>query len=208
MREKAKLALRVLGPKSLGRVTKSWLPVGKKVVIIGGGIQGVETAEFLVKRGRKVTVVEATDRVGMEMVMLQRILLLPWLEKKGAEILTEVNYDRVTPAGLVVTTKDGAQRTLEADTILVTVPLKPNAALDRQLQRPGVGGLRAGRLQQARAHHRRHRRRICDRQGGVIRLRLSWGAFRMGRRVRLRWVPTGLLLVGCRERFVDPGVCS
>jgi 2,4-dienoyl-CoA reductase (NADPH2) len=134
LRDKAKVALRLLGPKSLGRVTKSWLPVGNKVVIIGGGIQGVETAEFLVKRGRKVTIVEATDQVGMEMVMLQRILLLPWLEKKGAKILTEVVYDRVTPDGLVVTTKDGAQRTLEADTILITIPLKPNQALADSLK--------------------------------------------------------------------------
>ena len=134
LREKAKLALRVLGPKSLGRVTKSWLPVGKKVVIIGGGIQGVETAEFLVKRGRKVTIAEASDRVGMEMVMLQRILLLPWLEKKGAEILSEVTYDRVTPEGLMVTTKDGAQRLLEADTILITIPLKPNRQLADSLK--------------------------------------------------------------------------
>ena len=115
-------------------MTKSWLPVGKRVVIIGGGIQGCETAEFLVKRGRQVTIVEATDQVGMEIVMLQRILLLPWLEKKGVEILAEVTYDRVTPEGLVVTTKDGAQRTLAADTILVTVPLKPNLALAESLK--------------------------------------------------------------------------
>ena len=134
LRDKAKLALRLLGPKSLGRVTKSWLPVGKRVVIVGGGIQGCETAEFLVKRGRKVTIVEATDRVGMEIVMLQRILLLPWLEKKGAEILKEVTYDRITDEGMTVTGKDGVQRTIEADTILITVPLKPNRGLAESLK--------------------------------------------------------------------------
>jgi 2,4-dienoyl-CoA reductase (NADPH2) len=134
LRDKAKLALRVLGPRSLGRVTKSWLPVGERVVIVGGGIQGCETAEFLVKRGRKVTIVEATDRVGMEMVMLQRILLLPWLEKKGTEILRHVTYDRVTDKGLMVTGSDGVQRTIEADTILVTLPLKANAELYETLR--------------------------------------------------------------------------
>ena len=134
LRDKARLALRVLGPKSLGRVTKSWLPVGKRVVIVGGGIQGCETAEFLVKRCRKVTIVEATDQVGMEMVMLQRILLLPWLEKKGAEILKEVTYDRITDEGMTVTGKDGVQRTIEADTILITVPLKPNRGLAESLR--------------------------------------------------------------------------
>ena len=134
LREKAKLALRVLGPRSLGRVTKTWLPVGKRVVIVGGGIQGCETAEFLVKRGRKVTIVEATDRVGMEIPLLQRILLLPWLAKKGAEILTEVTYDRVTDEGIVVTGKDGVARTIDADTIIITIPLKPNHELYETLK--------------------------------------------------------------------------
>lgn len=129
LRGRAQLALRLLGPKTLGRVTKTWLPVGKRVVIVGGGIQGCETAEFLVKRGRAVTIVEATDRVGMEIPMLQRILLLPWLEKKGVVILREVTYDRITERGMIVTGKDGTSHTLEADTILVTIPLKPNSQL-------------------------------------------------------------------------------
>jgi NADPH-dependent 2,4-dienoyl-CoA reductase/sulfur reductase-like enzyme len=126
LREKARLALKLLGPKSLGKVTKTWLPVGKRVVVVGGGIQGCETAEFLVKRGRKVTIVEATDQVGMEMPLLQRILLLPWLEKKGTTILTEVTYKEVTEKGLVIVDKDGRAVTLEADTVLIALPLKPN----------------------------------------------------------------------------------
>jgi NADPH-dependent 2,4-dienoyl-CoA reductase/sulfur reductase-like enzyme len=134
LREKAKLALKMLGPKSLGRVTKMWLPVGKRVVIIGGGIQGCETAEFLVKRGRKVTIVEAGDKVGMEIPLLQRILLLPWLEKKGATILTETACKEVTEKGLVVVDKEGRERTLEADTVLVTVALEPNPGLHEALK--------------------------------------------------------------------------
>lgn len=134
LREKAKLALKLLGPKSLGRATKMWLPVGKRVVIIGGGIQGCETAEFLVKRGRKVTIAETGDQVGMEIPLLQRILLLPWLAKKGATILTEVTYKEVTHKGLVVLDKEGRPRTLEADTVLVTIPLKPNPGLCEALE--------------------------------------------------------------------------
>ena len=33
------------------------MPIGKRVVIVGGAIQGCEPAEFLIKRGRKVTIV-------------------------------------------------------------------------------------------------------------------------------------------------------
>jgi 2,4-dienoyl-CoA reductase (NADPH2) len=134
LRDRAKLALRLLGPRSLGRVTKTWLPVGRRVVIVGGGIQGCETAEFLVKRGRRVTIVEAGEQAGVEIPLLQRILLLPWLEKKGTEILTGVTYDRITAEGMQVTGKDGLRRDLAADTILLTLPLKPNHLLFNSLQ--------------------------------------------------------------------------
>jgi 2,4-dienoyl-CoA reductase (NADPH2) len=134
LREKARLALKLMGPKSLGKLTKTWLPVGKRVVIVGGGIQGCETAEFLAKRGRKVTIVQADDQVGMEMPLLQRILLLPWLEKKGATILTEVTYKEVIDEGLVIVDREGHTVTLEADTVLITLPLKPNPAVHEVLK--------------------------------------------------------------------------
>ena len=46
-----KFFLKFIGPKTLRSLTRLWMPLGKKVVIIGGGIQGCELAEFLVKRG-------------------------------------------------------------------------------------------------------------------------------------------------------------
>ena len=48
-----------LGPRLLERLTKLWLPIsGKRVVIMEGGIHGCESlAEFFAKRGRKVVIV-------------------------------------------------------------------------------------------------------------------------------------------------------
>ena len=134
LREKAKLALRVTGTKAVEQLTKMWLPVGKNVVIIGGGIQGCETAEFLLKRGRAVTIAEESDRVGQDIPLLQWELLHPWLLKRGARIFTGVKYKEVTRKGLVVVDKDGSEQTLEGDSILVTIPLKPNAELFETLQ--------------------------------------------------------------------------
>ena len=129
LRKQARLALRVSGPELLGKLTKMWLPVGKNVVIVGGGIQGCETAEFLLKRGRSVTIAESGDKVGTGIPLLQWELLHPWLLKKGAKIYTGVTYKEVTDKGLVVTDKEGKTRTLEGDTILITLPLKKNSEL-------------------------------------------------------------------------------
>ena len=129
LHRRVKMPLRLLGPQLMEALTKIQLPLGKKVVVIGGAVYGCEVAEFLIKRGRRVTIVEETDRVAMEIPLFQRILLLPWLREKGTEILTEVNYEEITRAGLIVTDKKGSKRTLEADHIIVAVPPKANPRL-------------------------------------------------------------------------------
>lgn len=117
----------------MGKLTKMWLPVGKDVVIVGGGIQGCETAEFLIKRGRKVTIAETSDKIGTGMPLLQWELLHPWLLKNGAKVTTGVTYQEVTKKGLVVADKEGRAQTLEGDSVLVTIPLRPNTKLHESL---------------------------------------------------------------------------
>ena len=52
--------------------------MGKKVVVIGAGLHGLEVAEFLVKRGRTVTVVEPTDRIGEGVIDFRLGLAMDW----------------------------------------------------------------------------------------------------------------------------------
>jgi NADPH-dependent 2,4-dienoyl-CoA reductase/sulfur reductase-like enzyme len=128
--EESKLAMRLAGPKRLEKITKMWMPVGKSVVIVGGGIQGCEAAEFLVKRGRKVVAIaEAGPKLGDGIPLLQWELLHPWLKEKGVPMLTGVTYRQINDKGLVITDADGTERTLEADTVLITLPLQPNPKL-------------------------------------------------------------------------------
>ena len=62
----------LLGPRLLRELTRIWMPVGKRVVIIGGAIQGCQLAEYLTKRGRKVTIVETGDELGEWLVPERR----------------------------------------------------------------------------------------------------------------------------------------
>ena len=134
LQKQAKLALRLTGAKAAERLTKLWMPIGKNAAIIGGGIQGCETAEFLLKRGRMVTITEPTDEVGTGIPLLQWELLHPWLVRRGTTILTDVKYQEVTDEGLVITDRDGVVRTLKADSVMVTLPLRPNIGLYDALQ--------------------------------------------------------------------------
>jgi len=126
--------LRFFGPKTLERLTKLWMPVGKRVVIIGGALQGCQLAEFLVKRGRKVTIVDTAEKLGEGMLSDDPDRLFKWLNKKGATMLAQVKYEEITDEGLVITTKDGVRQILEADTIITALPLQPGADLMKSLE--------------------------------------------------------------------------
>jgi 2,4-dienoyl-CoA reductase (NADPH2) len=135
LQKQAKAALRLTGAKAVERLTKLWMPVGKSVIIMGGGIQGCETAEFLLKRGRSVIITEPTHEAGTGIPLLQWELLHPWLLRRGATILVGVKYEEVTAKGLVITDSEGNKRELEAESVVVTLPLQPNTGLWAELQR-------------------------------------------------------------------------
>lgn len=110
-------------------LTKFYLPVGKRVVIIGGGIHGIQTAEFLAKRGRKVTVTETRGELGTEMIESTAARVIGWLTRKGCNLLSGVKYEEITDTGITLITREGERKTIEADTILPALPLSANTAL-------------------------------------------------------------------------------
>lgn len=134
LHRRLKRYLRFLGPRLLRWLTKFWMPVGKRVIIIGGGIQGCELAEFLVKRGRKVTIIGTSGKLGEGMVEVTRRRLFRWLARKGTDMVSEARCDEITDRGLTITTKDGKRQTIEADSIVTAMPLLPDNDLFRALE--------------------------------------------------------------------------
>jgi 2,4-dienoyl-CoA reductase (NADPH2) len=129
-----KTYMNIFGREMLHRLTKIWMPVGKNVVIIGGGIHGLELAEFLIKRGRNVTIVESSENLGEGMGDVFLMHLTLWFERKGITTMTGVKYEEITDKGLTITTKEGERKTLEADTIIPALPFGPNMELAKMLE--------------------------------------------------------------------------
>lgn len=99
--------------------SKYWMPLGKKVVIIGGELVGLELAEFLAHRGREVTVLEESSRVGRGLPLVRRFRVVDECHEMGVELLTNVR-DFVIGDHLVSYTNDAdQQRTIAADTVIV-----------------------------------------------------------------------------------------
>ncbi len=134
LHKQVKFFMKFAGLKLLRWMSRFYLPMGKRVIVIGGLIQGCETAEFLVKLGRKVTVVETSDKLGTGIPEVSRPRLLWWLAKKGVFLLSGVTYDEITDKGLNIITKEGERQALAADTILAVIPPSSNIALFEALK--------------------------------------------------------------------------
>ena len=124
-----KLALKIFGIKTLRKLTKIWMPLGKNVVIIGGSMHGCELGEFFVRRNRRVTILETGDTIGLGIVPALRRLLVEWFERKGVTMLTEVRDIEIIAGGVKAVTKEGKIVTFCANSVVPAVPSVPNPNL-------------------------------------------------------------------------------
>jgi 2,4-dienoyl-CoA reductase (NADPH2) len=137
LHKQMKSYLKIFSPPMMGRLTKIWMPVGKRVVVIGGAIHGCELAEFLVKRNRQVTIVHTDDVLADGIPEEDQMRLLPWFDKKGVVKFTGVKYEKITDEGLVFTTKEGQNKTIKADTYIVALPMLPNSEDGKKFKENG-----------------------------------------------------------------------
>jgi 2,4-dienoyl-CoA reductase (NADPH2) len=126
--------LMLLGPKLAALGSHLWMPGGKHIVVMGGEHHGCEIAEFLVKRGRKVTIVHTGDKLAEGMTVDDQLRLFPWFEQKGVASYLGVKYEEVTEKGLVITTKEGQKMTIEADSVMPSLFLKQNLDMADKLK--------------------------------------------------------------------------
>ena len=127
--KQVKLPLLVFGPELLNKLTKLFLPIGKRVAIIGGQIEGLQGAVFLRKRGREVTILEPSETFGKGIPPRYLDRLKPWLAKKDVQLLGGVTCDQITDQGVVITTKDNQRKLIEADTVMVLLSQEPDTSL-------------------------------------------------------------------------------
>jgi nitrite reductase (NADH) large subunit len=105
---------------------------GAPVVVIGGGLLGLEAAYGLAKAGARVTLLHLMDRL-MERQLDQRaaLMLKRAVEAKGIAVRLQAQTARIAGSGRVeaVELRDGT--TIAADAVVVAVGIRANIALAR-----------------------------------------------------------------------------
>ena len=134
LKEKAKGFVRLLGPQAMAALTKIFLPTGKRVVVVGSDLAALETVEFLVARGKEVTIVDSAEQIGKG-VGIPHIIKYPlWLQAVGVRTIMGVKAYRQSPEGLVIVNRDDSEETIPCDTIMVVTRYGRNDALYNALE--------------------------------------------------------------------------
>lgn len=103
---------------------------GKKIAVIGGGLTGLETAEYLSDFNNEVTVVEMAPAVGTAMYRSVTNAVVEHITKNGGHILTGNAFKAVGEGKVVVNElATGADHELDFDAVVVAMGVKPNYEL-------------------------------------------------------------------------------
>jgi nitrite reductase (NADH) large subunit len=104
----------------------------RRAVVIGGGLLGLEAARGIVAQGCAVTVVHLMDRVMERQLDAGAAeLLLPRLHELGIEVLLERQTDALVGEDRVSALRFRGGEELEADLVVVSIGIRPEASLAR-----------------------------------------------------------------------------
>jgi len=124
----------LLRPPVVRLLTRVWMPIGERVAIIGGDMVACELADFLVKRKRKVTILETSTDMAMEMSIGRRWSFMQHLRDADVTMLRNVDLKEITLQGVRIVDGEGQERTVAADTVIIAGGMGPNRALSEALK--------------------------------------------------------------------------
>ena len=133
----------------LAKLTKIYMPLGKEVTIVGGGLVGIEIAEFLVDRGRTVTVIDPGPNMAPEMAHPRRWRVLTDLRDHGTTLIngatvTTIDAERVhyrlgdEEADAANSVLADSVNSVLADSVIIATGLIGNPTLDSWMTVAGI----------------------------------------------------------------------
>jgi len=115
-------------PRRLRRLARSFLPLGRRVVIVGGDLAALELAEFLAESGRQVVVLERGGEIAPEVGLKRRSEHMDRLDRLGVSLNTGVEIERISGAGLQLVGETGSERLVAADSVIVAGGIEPDTS--------------------------------------------------------------------------------
>jgi 2,4-dienoyl-CoA reductase-like NADH-dependent reductase (Old Yellow Enzyme family)/NADPH-dependent 2,4-dienoyl-CoA reductase/sulfur reductase-like enzyme len=125
-------------PAFVRKATRQWMPLGGRVAIIGGELVGLELAEFLLERGRSVTVLEPAPRLGSGLQLVRRMRMLAELREHGASLVAGARNIRIEAAQVCYEDAAGLAGMAAADHVIVAQGATGDATVADELRAAGL----------------------------------------------------------------------
>jgi 2,4-dienoyl-CoA reductase-like NADH-dependent reductase (Old Yellow Enzyme family)/thioredoxin reductase len=129
--------------QALQSLSKLWMPLGKRVVIVGGGLVGLELAEFLLARGREVRVLEPGTHAGRELSIVRRWRVLEAVQSHGTLHLG-ASVLAIERHAVCWSDAAGAAQRSAADSVVLALGAEADDGVARALEGCGVPLQRIG----------------------------------------------------------------
>jgi 2,4-dienoyl-CoA reductase (NADPH2) len=113
------LLQRFVVPALLRAASKVWMPLGRRVVIIGADLATVELAEFIAHRGRRVHLLETGSKIAHEVGKKRRAEHMDRLDRLHVTLNTRVEILRIESSAVLIRSSNGTERRIAADNVIV-----------------------------------------------------------------------------------------
>ncbi len=100
-------------------LSQTVFPTGR-VVVIGGGLVGLEVAEYLAGRADSVTVLEMLGAVGEDIGQIRKISVMEELAGAGVQLIPGATCEEITRS-TVVYTREGQTEEVPYDTVVIAI---------------------------------------------------------------------------------------
>lgn len=124
-------------------LSKFWMPLKHRITLVGGGLVGLELAEYLVERGREVTVLEPSANLGAELSIVRRARVVHELREAGVGLVKNAEIQKIL-TGTVEYELEGESHELASDQVIIAMGAQPNTILADELNRAGIEAVTVG----------------------------------------------------------------
>jgi NADPH-dependent 2,4-dienoyl-CoA reductase/sulfur reductase-like enzyme len=123
-------------PARVRLMSRAWMPIGDKVAIVGGGLVGLELAQFLAERGRQVTVLESGPHLGLPMAMPRRWAAVRDAEARGIRLQRNAVVQAIDEHKVTYSVSE-AIHSVAADDVLVASGVVADPSVSEMLSQAG-----------------------------------------------------------------------